>query len=248
MRPFEWQDNNYTGKSQKEYNIFMLQLKNDFSIHNHYFISDAWKITYVSKSLINDFLLKWDSFSENCEPDVQDPTWKDFCDFLLHQINNPVYLQQNVILRYHFARQQSSQSVRDFFLYLQEKEKHLPEPFTERQCRDHLWVCVFNEMCIEAYKWNKDPTSYKGMVLHLQMVEEGMPNRRTALKNKRKNNQHISETSFKKSHFEALSESKPAKPNSGAPENTSSQKKMLTKTSVHTATSLATGKRNAANA
>jgi hypothetical protein len=177
-------ENRYQGKNMREFTTFMARMENHFFRYSSYFTTDERKVAEGKGELSDTLLLKWTQHEKEKSGTVC--TWKEFYDFLLHLINDPVNLIRQASQIYTDARQKAYQSVRDFATYLSQWEVQLPEPYTEKQRKEHLRTRVLESVRREALKYHTEPDSYDAFVAHLQTVEDSLPARRSEIKNAHK--------------------------------------------------------------
>jgi hypothetical protein len=96
----------YLGKTMREYQQFVARLELWFEQYDYWFNKDEHRVQEAALWLGNNLMVDWklhrDETFARKEPA---PTWKDFCDFLLKQINDPKLMQQDAWKRYMDAKQ-----------------------------------------------------------------------------------------------------------------------------------------------
>jgi hypothetical protein len=187
-------ESRYQGRNMREFTTFIARMENHFFRYASYFTTDERKVAEGKGELSDTLLLKWTQHEKEKSGTVC--TWKEFYDFLLHLINDPVNLLRQASQIYTDARQKAYQSVRDFATYLSQWEAQLPEPYTEKQRKEHLRTRVLESVRREALKYHTEPDSYDAFVAHLQTVEDSLPARRSEIKNvhRSKSLPHLSTT------------------------------------------------------
>ncbi|KAA8642489.1 retrotransposon-like protein 1 [Aspergillus tanneri] len=139
----------YMGKNMQEYR-HLSHAWNHFERNRYYFTNDTTKVVEGTAHLCATFIRLWRQHEEEV---ADKPTWEDFRKFLLRQLNDPVNLRRDASQRYHDARQQDHQNVREFAAYLNQWEVQLPEAYTENQRKDHLRTRVKQDLRHEALKY-----------------------------------------------------------------------------------------------
>ena len=171
----------YRGKNMREFTTFMTRMENHFRRYSYYFTTEERKVAEGAAWLSDALLLKWAQHEKESTGEIP---WQEFYEFHLHLINDPVNLLREAYQKHSDARQTTDQSVRDFATYLAQWEVQLPEPYTERQRKEHLRTRVLPEIRKEVLKYKEEPDSYmyEGFLAHLQTVEDSLPHRRTAIR------------------------------------------------------------------
>ncbi|KAA8646695.1 uncharacterized protein ATNIH1004_005370 [Aspergillus tanneri] len=153
----------YMGKNMQEYQTFIARMETHFERNRYYFTNDTTKVVEGTAHLCATFIRLWRQHEEEV---ADKPTWEDFRKFLLRQLNDPVNLRRDASQRYHDARQQDHQNVREFAAYLNQWEVQLPEAYTENQRKDHLRTRVKQDLRHEALKYPNEPETYEGYIAH----------------------------------------------------------------------------------
>ncbi|THC88909.1 hypothetical protein EYZ11_011638 [Aspergillus tanneri] len=192
----------YEGRDMTEYRTFLARTRNHFIRNSYYFTNDAVKVADGASYLSSNLLLLWEEYHEELRTP---PNWEEFTTFLLHQLNDPTHVLREAKLKYQnakrkpedsvreanlkyqTARQRPEDSVREFVRYISKWESQLPEPYTERQRKDHLRASILDEIRIESLKYPNEPDTYDGYVAHLQTIEDQIPSRGIQLTAARKN-------------------------------------------------------------
>ncbi|KAA8641308.1 uncharacterized protein ATNIH1004_002048 [Aspergillus tanneri] len=118
----------YMGKNMQEYQTFIARMETHFERNRYYFTNDTTKVVEGTAHLCATFIRLWRQHEEEV---ADKPTWEDFRKFLLRQLNDPVNLRRDASQRYHDARQQDHQNVREFAAYLNQWEVQ-PQKHTQK--------------------------------------------------------------------------------------------------------------------
>jgi hypothetical protein len=167
----------YYGKSVMDYRAFMARIENHHDRFADYFSNDLAKVTDTASYLSQELMVSWSL--KKAEPGVT-PSWKEFTDFLLNQLNSPDNLRRNANHRYQLARQLNNQSVRTFADYLRQYEEQLEDRYTDSQRKNHLRARILEVIQREMARYTNEPESYEAFVSHLQTIEDNIPERREA--------------------------------------------------------------------
>jgi hypothetical protein len=182
----------YQGKTMREFSTFVARMEYHFRRYDNYFVTDERKVAEAVGQLSDALLLKWAQHEKDLSG-VQ-PTWREFHEFFLYLINDPVNLLRQASQKYTDARQMPHQSVRDFAAYLAQWEAQLSEPYTEGQRKEHLRTRVLEEVRREALKYPKEPDTYDSFISHLNTIEDSILSRRAAIRRGSSNQQDHSHT------------------------------------------------------
>ncbi|EYE91919.1 uncharacterized protein EURHEDRAFT_415912 [Aspergillus ruber CBS 135680] len=164
----------YRGASRKEYNLTIEFLQSHFAQYEHYYASDERKIEEGLRHVVPDIERAWDLHVVN--NDRVEPTWSNFCKFLLSRIINLV--DPTVARRQYYGRsQRENQTVREFSNHLGSWESNLEELLTEGQRIQNLWERVLPSVREEAMPYQYQSDRYQDHIAHLQSVESHMPSR-----------------------------------------------------------------------
>jgi hypothetical protein len=124
----------YAAKNLREYNEWLLDVKNVFTIMHHEYRHNADKVAYAQQFLRGDHRTTWNRHLEASEKGV---TFSEFCEVLLDMLQNPVLSTYSTVRRYFAAQQRKDQSVMSFVAYLNTLEGEMLS-YTDDQRRMHL--------------------------------------------------------------------------------------------------------------
>lgn len=164
----------YRGASRKEYNLTIEFLQSHFAQYERYYASDARKIEEGLRHVTPDIERAWGFHVVTY--DKTEPTWSNFCKFLLSRVINLV--DPAVARRQYYGRsQREDQTVREFSNHLGSWESNLEELLTEEQRIQNLWERVLPSVREEAIPFQYQSDRYQDHIAHLQSVESHMPSR-----------------------------------------------------------------------
>ncbi|OJJ79751.1 uncharacterized protein ASPGLDRAFT_52280 [Aspergillus glaucus CBS 516.65] len=164
----------YRGASRKEYNLTIEFLQSHFAQYERYYAPDKRKIEEGLRHVVPDIERAWGLYVVT--DDKIEPTWSNFCRFLLSRIINLV--DPTVARRQYYGRsQREDQTVREFSNHLGSWESNLEELLTEGQRIQNLWERVLPSVREEAMPYQYQSDRYQDHIAHLQSVESHMPSR-----------------------------------------------------------------------
>ncbi|BCR87812.1 uncharacterized protein ACHE_40376A [Aspergillus chevalieri] len=164
----------YRGASRKEYNLTIEFLQSHFAQYERYYASHERKIEEGLRHVVPDIERAW-GFHVATDDQIE-PTWPNFCNFLLSRIINLV--DPAVARRQYYGRsQREDQTVREFSNHLGSWESNLEELLTEEQRIQNLWARVLPSVREEAMPFQYQSDRYQDHIAHLQTVESRMPSR-----------------------------------------------------------------------
>jgi hypothetical protein len=164
----------YAVKNLREHNEWLLDVENVFTIMHYEYRHDADKVAYAQQFLRGDHRATWNRHLETLD---EDPTFDEFCEHLLDQLQNPVLRTYTTVRRYLAALQRKDQSVTSFVTHLDTLEAQML-PYTDDQRRMHLLTKLSPELLQAILQHSEVPTTRDGMIT-LAVRLEDVKNMRT---------------------------------------------------------------------
>ncbi|KAJ6168272.1 hypothetical protein N7497_001115 [Penicillium chrysogenum] len=163
----------YHGRALGKFTTYARVMERHFEIYPEWYKTDErkinWALTHVAFNLKNE----WNRQIHDIPS--EEITFGGFCTFLIHQLQNGVYLEV-AKARYMESHQRPSQSVTDFSNRIQQREPHFCN-FSDRARMRHLFEHLTNTVRNEADKTHLDFTHYNDFVVYLQRVEDSIDKR-----------------------------------------------------------------------
>jgi hypothetical protein len=164
----------YAAKNLREHNEWLLDLKNVFTIMAYEYRHDDAKVAYAQQFLRGDHRATWNRHLETLD---EMPTFDEFCEHLLDQLQNPVLRTYSTVRRYNAAQQRKDQSVTSFVTHLDTLEAQML-PFTDDQRRMTLLTKLRPELQEAILQHSEVPTTRDGLIT-LAVRLEDVKNMRT---------------------------------------------------------------------
>jgi len=150
----------YAAKNLREHNEWLLDVENVFTIMHYEYRHDADKVAYAQQFLRGDHRATWNRHLETLH---EDPTFDEFCEHLLDQLQNPVLRTYTTVRRYNAAQQRKDQSVTSFVTHLDTLEAQML-PYTDDQRRMHLLTKLRPELQQAVLQHSEVPTTRDGLI------------------------------------------------------------------------------------
>lgn len=184
----------FKGDSVDEKMVYDIKMQNHFSRHAWYYNvgnTNHKRILAAEETLSDDVAKKWHTFKRDGH-DPENMTWDEFDAFLVRCIKDPRILGIEAEGKVERAMQREWQSVTDFNVYLRSWEQHVPNPLDEAQRKARLRAKILESLrTLAISRYSDEPEDYDRFVVWLQTLEDGMPERQSALRkgrNRRNNN------------------------------------------------------------
>jgi hypothetical protein len=165
----------YEGKTLKEATMFQTSLETIFAIDPITFETGREKVLYASTYLKGEPLAQWSLIHGANPPSTY--TFRDFKEFIMDCVADPVNRSLDVGQAYEDARQREGQTVADFAMHLSTLEDQLDESYTETQRTRHL----FNKLrphLKEIITLKSDvPINRRGLIALAQRLENASRNK-----------------------------------------------------------------------
>jgi len=158
----------YAAKNLREHNEWLLDVENVFTIMHYEYRHDADKVAYAQQFLRGDHRATWNRHLESLDVD---PTFDEFCEHLLDQLQNPVLRTYTTVRRYLTAQQRKDQSVTSFVTHLDTLEAQML-PYTDEQRRMHLLIKLMPELQQAILQHSEVPTTRDGMITLAVRLED----------------------------------------------------------------------------
>jgi hypothetical protein len=173
----------YAAKNLREHNEWLLDVENVFTIMHYEYRHDADKVAYAQQFLRGDHRATWNRYLESLDVD---PTFDEFCEHLLDQLQNPVLRTYATVRRYLTAQQRKDQSVTSFVTHMDTLEAQML-PYSDDQRRMHLLTKLLPELQQAILQHSEVPKTRDGMItlaVRLEDVKKMKSHRDTADKAK----------------------------------------------------------------
>jgi hypothetical protein len=163
----------YKGLSLKEYEHFIQICEKTFRVDPFSYATEDSRVAYASQYLDGVPETEWNRFEHD---EGLDHTWKEFKDFLLKTLKDPVNRKKDASQRLTDARQRDTQSVRDFAHYLDVLQDQLYTRAENPDARriELLRTRVKDEIRRESDRHANVPEKYYEYVNHLANMEENV--------------------------------------------------------------------------
>lgn len=158
----------YAAKNLREHNEWLLDVENVFTIMHYEYRHDADKVAYAQQFLRGDHRATWNRHLETLE---FDPTFDEFCEHLLDQLQNPVLRTYSTVRRYLSVQHRKDQSVASFVAYLDILEAQML-PYTDEQRRMHLLTKLSSELQQAILQHSEVPTTRDGIITLALRLED----------------------------------------------------------------------------
>lgn len=129
----------YGGRTLAAYRNFMDSCELAFETVPEDFRLQRDRVTWAMGYLEDTARQAWWTKYKNLKREEQPIRWKDFADFLLNQVSDPVNRMRDAYVKYLAAAQRSDQDVRSFVTYLDTLEALLPL-YSDEQQVGHLYA------------------------------------------------------------------------------------------------------------
>jgi hypothetical protein len=150
----------YAAKNLREHNEWLLDVENIFTIMHYEYRHDAAKVAYAQQFLRGDHRATWNRHLATLD---EDPTFDEFCEHLLDQLQNPVLRTYSTVRRFNAAQQRKDQSVTSFVTHLDTLEAQMM-PYTDDQRRMHLLTKLRPELQQAILQHSEVPTTRDGLI------------------------------------------------------------------------------------
>jgi hypothetical protein len=207
----------YAAKNLREHNEWLLDVENVFTIMHYEYRHDAAKVAYAQQFLRGDHRATWNRHLETLD---EEPTFDEFCEHLLDQLQNPVLRTYSTVRRFNAAQQRNDQSVTSFVTHLDTLEAQML-PYTDDQRRMHLLTKLLPELQQAILQHSEVPTTRDGLItlaIRLEDVKKMGTQRDLAEKEKAK-------AAGSKPETGSRAESSPKGDTSASKNNSTSQRK-----------------------
>jgi hypothetical protein len=160
----------YVAKNLREHNEWLLDVENVFTIMHYEYRHDAAKVAYAQQFLRGDHRATWNRHLATLD---EDPTFDEFCEHLLDQLQNPVLRTYSTVRRFNAAQQRKDQSVTSFVTHLDTLEAQML-PYTDDQRRMHLLTKLLPELQQAILQHSEVPTTRDGLITLAIRLEDVM--------------------------------------------------------------------------
>ena len=132
----------YRGKSPKEYREWMRQVSRFSRMKEHIYSTDYRKVEFAAQFLKGTIATLWNQHYDRQERQGKDLAWSEFAEFLRDKLENPRHRGFNAVRWLNSLEQREGQHVQDFQAVFEEAVGNLDVP-EEWFANEKYWAQLF---------------------------------------------------------------------------------------------------------